>query len=181
MRIPAGVAIALWLVVSPLALGKSKAIHVFVALCDNQHQGIVPVPKQLGNGDDPANNLYWGALYGTKAFLKRSKDWTVVATQKRPSEQVLERVIFRHSAGQAYLVADAYRGCEIKKAVGDFLDAAGEPAGADAERALPSGRHIDLVVDLSPPASAVGLLIRIEKAGTGHFVLEDWTEKGGRR
>jgi len=109
MRIPACIAIALWLIVSPIAQGQSKAIHVFVALCDNEHQGIVPVPKTLGNGDDPANNLYWGALYGTKAFLKRSKDWTLVATQKRPSDTVLERVVFKHSTGHAYLVADAYR------------------------------------------------------------------------
>jgi hypothetical protein len=124
MRIPAYLAVAIWLIVWPVAQGKSKAIHVFVALCDNQHQGIVPVPKTLGNGDDPANNLYWGALYGTKAFLKRSKDWTLVATEKRPSEQVLERVILKHNAGQAYLVADASRGREIKKAVQDFLNAA---------------------------------------------------------
>lgn len=138
MRIPASIAIALWLVVSPVAQGQSKAIHVFVALCDNEHQGIVPAPKTLGNGDDPANNLYWGALYGTKAFLKRSKDWTLVATEKQPSEQVLERVVFKHAAGRAYLVADAYRGREIKKAVQDFLDAAAGknptmlPCGADS-------------------------------------------------
>ncbi|RYD88183.1 MAG: hypothetical protein EOP54_27665 [Sphingobacteriales bacterium] len=27
-----------------------KVIHVFVALCDNKYQGIVPVPKAIGNG-----------------------------------------------------------------------------------------------------------------------------------
>jgi len=27
-----------------------KTIHVFVALCDNVNQGIVPVSKSLGNG-----------------------------------------------------------------------------------------------------------------------------------
>lgn len=30
-----------------------RTIHVFVALCDNEHQGIVPVPEIFGNGDDP--------------------------------------------------------------------------------------------------------------------------------
>jgi len=35
-----------------------RTIHVFVALCDNEHQGIVPVPEIFGNGDDPANNLF---------------------------------------------------------------------------------------------------------------------------
>ena len=28
-----------------------RTIHVFVALCDNVHQGIVPVSKTLGNGE----------------------------------------------------------------------------------------------------------------------------------
>jgi hypothetical protein len=28
----------------------SKAIHIFVALCDNKYQGIVPVPAKIGNG-----------------------------------------------------------------------------------------------------------------------------------
>ncbi len=102
----------------------ARTIHVFVALCDNKNQGIVPVPEKLGNGEDPANNLYWGALYGTKAFLRRSRDWTLVTTEKNPSEDVLERAIFKRKAGGAYVVADAYRGIRIKKAVEDFLAAA---------------------------------------------------------
>ena len=66
-----------------LAFSKSdedavKTIHVFVALCDNDNQGIVPVPSKLGNGQDPKNNLYWGALYGVKTHFKNSKDWTLV-------------------------------------------------------------------------------------------------------
>jgi len=38
---------------------KLETIHVFVSLCDNAKQGILPVPKTLGNGQDPKNNLYW--------------------------------------------------------------------------------------------------------------------------
>lgn len=30
----------------------TRTVHVFVALADNQYQGIVPVPPKLGNGDD---------------------------------------------------------------------------------------------------------------------------------
>ncbi len=123
MRASMYIAIVLGLVVCPAAQGKSRSIHVFVALCDNEHQGIVPVPKKLGDGDDPANNLYWGALYGTKAFLKRSKDWTLLASQKRPSELILERAVFKHATKDAYLVADAYRGAEIKRAVQGFVNA----------------------------------------------------------
>lgn len=112
------------LMVSATAQERTRSIHVFVALCDNEHQGIVPVPEKLGNGDDPGNNLYWGALYGTKTFLKKSKNWTIVATKKKPSDEVLERVVFRHTATRTYLVADAYRGLKIKNAVEDFLNAA---------------------------------------------------------
>src|SRR5512134_3650856 len=100
---------ALYVLLAPLlalAAGtqeQARTIHVFVALCDNEHQGIVPVPQKLGNGDDPNNNLYWGALYGTKTFLKKSKNWKVVATQKKPTEDILERVIFKHAATRTYL------------------------------------------------------------------------------
>jgi len=110
--------------VSAAAQETTRAVHVFVALCDNEHQGIVPVPEKLGNGDDPANNLYWGALYGTKTFLKKTKNWTIVATKKKPSDEILERVVFKHKATHTYLVADAYRGRKIKNAVQDFLSAA---------------------------------------------------------
>ncbi len=40
-----------------------RTIHVFVALADNQNQGIVPVPAALGNGEDPERNLYWGSAF----------------------------------------------------------------------------------------------------------------------
>src|ERR1700733_9726445 len=55
-----------------------KCIHVFVALCDNKYQGIIPVPAAIGNGQDPENNLYWGGDYGARTFFKRSKDWKLV-------------------------------------------------------------------------------------------------------
>jgi hypothetical protein len=104
--------------------GSQWTIHVFVALCDNEHQGIVPVPKRLGKGDDPAHNLYWGAMYGVKTFFRKSQDWTLVTTQNNPSKEVLERIVFKHKTAHAYLVADAYRGDQIKKAVADSLRAA---------------------------------------------------------
>ncbi|MFC1601223.1 hypothetical protein ACFL34_02625 [Candidatus Sumerlaeota bacterium] len=106
------------------ASATSKTIHVFVALCDNESQGIVPVPPKLGNGNDPANNLYWGALYGVKAYLRRSPEWTLVSSRDNPTSNVLERCVFRHRSGSAYLIADAYRGSTIKQTVQDFLHAA---------------------------------------------------------
>jgi hypothetical protein len=53
----------------------AKVIHVLVALCDNENQGIVPVPAFLGNGEDTARNLYWGAAYGVKTYFGKSANW----------------------------------------------------------------------------------------------------------
>lgn len=100
-------------------------IHVVVALCDNKYQGIVPVPARIGNGDDLIDNLYWGADYGVKSYFRRLKDWKLVQSVKNPAPKILERVIFRKSSGGAVLVADAYRGREIKAATEDFVSFAG--------------------------------------------------------
>ena len=93
-----------------------------VALCDNVNQGIVPVPKSLGNGQDAKNNLYWGAGYGVKTFFKNSKEWTLVKTIVNPKDNILERLLFRHKATNTYLLADAYDGAKIKNATIDVLE-----------------------------------------------------------
>lgn len=100
-----------------------KTIQVFVALCDNVNQGIVPVSKKLGNGQDPYSNLYWGALYGVKTHFKRSKDWTLISTKKTPEKHILERVLFKHNTTETYLLADAYDGKYIKQTTINFLEA----------------------------------------------------------
>lgn len=107
-----------------------RTVHVFVALADNQHQGIVPVPAKLGNGEDAEHNLYWGSAYGVKTFFTRSAEWKQVTCGGKPKAEILERCIFRLRAANVYLVADAYRGVEIKQAILDFLDSA---AGDGAE------------------------------------------------
>ena len=123
-----------------------RVVHVFVALADNQHQGIVPVPARLGNGLDPARNLYWGAAAGVKTFFSRSQDWVSIRCLPKPKIEVLERCIFRHRASNVYLVADAYRGDEIRQAILDFFDAA---AGANPE-----------TIDASTPGQAVSITSR---------------------
>jgi hypothetical protein len=100
----------------------AKIIHVFVALCDNKYQGIVKVPERIGNGQDPANNLYWGAGFGVKSFLKKQPHWQLISSGyiEQPFK-VLERCVFKHKTQNAYLVADAYDGREIKQCTIDFL------------------------------------------------------------
>ncbi len=107
-----------------------RSVHVFVALADNQSQGIIPVPAKLGNGEDPEHNLYWGSAYGVKTFFARSSEWERVACGEKPKAEVLERCVFKHRATNVYLVADAYRGREIRQAILDFLSSA---AGDDPE------------------------------------------------
>lgn len=99
---------------------RAKVIHVFVALCDNVNQGIVKVPEKIGNGQDPANNLYWGAAYGVKSYFKKQSDWLFVKSYKK-SDIVLERCLFKHKTQNVYLIADAYDGLYIKQSTIDFL------------------------------------------------------------
>lgn len=117
---------ALFLCIPRCVCGQTKprVIHVFVALADNAHQGIVPVSRALGNGDDPAHNLYWGAAFGVRTFFRSSPDWRESWHVQNPYRAVLERSVFEHRTQNAVIVADAYRGSEIKQAVTDFLSAA---------------------------------------------------------
>jgi len=110
--------------VSAFGQTSPRTIHVFVALCDNEHQGIVPVPSKIGNGEDPKNNLYWGALYGLKTYFRKSNDWKLIENVQKTKDVVLERCVFKHEKRNVYLVADAYRGREIRQTVVDFLDSA---------------------------------------------------------
>ena len=125
-----------------------RTVHVFVALCDNKYQGIVPVPAKIGNGQDPTNNLYWGAAYGVKTFFSKSNEWKVVETQKHPAEHILERILFRHKTRNVYLLADAYDGKFIKQTTIDFLLAcSGEGiVSADSRsKEIPFGGASDLL------------------------------------
>lgn len=102
----------------------TKTIHVYVALCDNKYQGIVPVPERIGNGQNPNTNLYWGCGYGVRSFFKlKTKDWELVRTFKPNNPKILERVLFKHVKQDVYLLADAYDGKHIKTCTEDFLKA----------------------------------------------------------
>jgi len=100
---------------------EAKVVHVFVALCDNKNQGIVPVPEKLGNGEDLENNLYWGARYGVKSFYKSEKDWKLIHSSLNINEFILERVVFWNHKKKTYLVADAYKGSKIKKSIENLI------------------------------------------------------------
>jgi hypothetical protein len=119
MRLPL---IIFFTLISLQAYNQTRFIHVLVALCDNDNQGIVPVPKKIGNGQDPANNLYWGCGFGVKTFIKKQTDWKFIKQIDHPTKQIYERLIFKHKDSLIYLVADAYDGAKIKQTVTDFLN-----------------------------------------------------------
>lgn len=99
-----------------------KTIHIFVALCDNENQGIVPVPSHLGNGSDLRGNLYWGSAYGIRTYFRRSDEWKHIKDYK-VNNTILQRSIFQHRQAKYFLVADAYDGAFMKRTVEDFLQA----------------------------------------------------------
>jgi len=115
-------------------------IHVFVALCDNVHQGIVPVSATLGNGDDAQRNLYWGAAFGVKTFFSKHKNWEVVDCETGPDDGqfIIERCVFKRRDREVFLVADAYRGSEIQRATQTFLQAASGYPGETLSRSVGS-------------------------------------------
>jgi hypothetical protein len=55
--------------IAKAAPAPTKRIHLFIALCDNASQGIQPVNKKIGNGDDPESNLYWGCDDGANSYF----------------------------------------------------------------------------------------------------------------
>ena len=116
--------LAALLALPALSFGQApKTVHVFVALCDNVNQGIVPVPASLGNGQEPHSNLYWGALYGVKTFFKRSQQWELVQSWKAPEDKILERLLFRHKTSGTFMLADAWDGAHIQPCMAQFVAA----------------------------------------------------------
>jgi len=107
------------------------------------------VPAALGNGDDPDHNLYWGAAFGVRIFFRKSTDWQQVGEAAHPNEYIIERVYFRHKTSGTYLLADAYRGSEIKKALADFFSAAaGQEAPIRFDGPKEGPIHVDKKADL---------------------------------
>jgi hypothetical protein len=105
-------------------------VHIFVALADNEHQGIVPAPAALGNGGDPIPHLCWGAVFGVKTAFQTSRDWEPIPPGPSQKAAVLDRCVFRHRKQNVIVVSDANEGGHIREAVIDFLPAA---AGSNAE------------------------------------------------
>ena len=149
-----------------------KIIHVYVALCDNDSQGIVPVPKKIGNGNDPDNNLYWGCGYGVRHFFKTSADWQMISKSKNPRKHILERCVYKHRKHNTYMVAEAYRGAKIKDCTIDFFNSA---SGNNTDTAMVTVNKQPLQLDLN----TASLICYVGHDGLMDFELPSYPEKKG--
>ena len=156
-----------------LAEGKPVVVHVVVALCDNVHQGIVPVPEALGDGQDPGSNLYWGALYGVRTYLSRSAQWTRVHLGRPEDRRVLERIVLYtemdrdRRAVPVYIVADAWDGAQIREAMAAYFEMT---AGRSAESVTVKHEHETIALSAG---GASHLVAYVGHNGLMDFSLEE--------
>ncbi|HQU82665.1 MAG TPA: hypothetical protein PKY59_06060 [Pyrinomonadaceae bacterium] len=144
-----------------------KVVHVLVALCDNENQGIVPVPAFLGDGEDPKKNLYWGAAFGVKTYFGKSRNWQKLAEIENPKENVLQRIVFKHKTQNVYLVADAYRGSKMKETIDDFFAAV---SGKQRENVEINGAKLQIL-------GSANLVAFVGHNGLMDFKLENQPKK----
>jgi hypothetical protein len=124
-------------IAADLASGRPLVATIFVALCDNDTQGIVKVKnRRICLGDDPDHNLYWATAGGLAAVL-RSAGWQRVSIDYFAQGDLAVKAIWRKrlapggalrarailSRFDAYIVGLGYRGSEIRKAMTDYLQA----------------------------------------------------------
>lgn len=129
-----------------IAAGRPVVIQLSVALADNKHQEIVPVPEAIGDGQNAGTNLYWGASYGVKTYMTRDAGWTKLADFEVEDIRILERIVLTKSflrQGRrvtAYLVADAWDGRFIRDTVEQFM---AYNAGNDAFQVQAGGKLLN--------------------------------------
>lgn len=111
----------LMLLLTSMSSRAERIVHVLVALCDNQYQGIVKVPAGIGNGQNARTNLYWGAGYGVKTHFDRATEWQRLTCDPAAEAHILDRAVWKHRDSAVYIVAEAYDGRNIREATEDLL------------------------------------------------------------
>lgn len=61
-----------------------------------------------------------------KTHFKKSKDWALIKTLNSNNSQVMERILFKNTTTNTYLLAETYDGRYIKQTTIDFLKAASD-------------------------------------------------------
>lgn len=139
--------------IKDIAAGNPLVATLYVALCDNDSQGIVPVRnRSICNGDDPIRNMYWNGN-GIAGYLK-GHGWKKVHTIRKPEAPILIEEVWKKTmfSGKmlrqkgapkrfvAYVVAKAYRGSRIHDAMRDYLTAVND----DNDEPLTLSNQVDI-------------------------------------
>lgn len=105
------------------AFGAPKRVAVFVALCDNATQGIIPVPAKIGDGNKPDDNLYWGCSESVPACLRGSAAWRQLKKETPTDPRILERRVFTDTTGTMVVTVEGWRGSDIGLCLSAFENA----------------------------------------------------------
>jgi hypothetical protein len=120
-----------------LKAGKPMVVTAYVALCDNDSQGIIPTRnRSICMGDYPEKNLYWASSGGLKGHLT-NQGWKRVLYQKSQTDKIAVTGVWtrrlpvtgalreRGITGSVpvYIVGLGYRGTRIHDAMVDYLHA----------------------------------------------------------
>ena len=130
-----------------------RHVEVFVCLCDNDHQAIAPVEKAIGNGLDPAGNLYWGCSDGLSSYFKRSKKWKLIETLKPKESGILVTLKFKHHTGKTTLTAHAYRGDRMRDCLEEFYAKTRDAGKDDLVAFIGHNGMMDNIVTIPEPAA----------------------------
>jgi hypothetical protein len=134
-------------IATDLRAGAALRVQIYVALCDNDSQGIVPVKnRRICDGEAPEQNLYWRTGGGIASYLQAQRYRTLeyselsagpIAIRARFAKELPAGASLR-AQGIARVPVEvtalAYRGAHIASAMFDFVRAVhAEPAtGRDA-------------------------------------------------
>jgi len=135
-----------------LASGRPLVVQVHVPLCDND---IIRCGNAgLGDGDNPATNLYWATSGGFKGWFRTTVGWKQVERSRPARAQVLERIVWKRTVSPSrrwrklgvrkpfdlYVVALAWRGQAIADAIDRYV--ADLYGAKDAPLVLPDGKTL---------------------------------------
>ena len=147
-------------VVEDLAAGKTLVVEVHVPLCDNTI--IACGNAKLGDGNNPATNLYWSTTPGFgQWFQRKGSGWTRVSIEKKDTgdKDVLEKHTYRRTittpaawrkrgVGKQYtleVVVRAWRGSAIDRALAAYAaDVSGKGTNAQLVAFVGHNRLMDL-------------------------------------
>jgi len=107
----------------------------------------------MKNGDDPYANLYWGCMDGLAVHFKKTGNWKPVKSESDFSKAILRRLSFKHVTGDIELVAEAYKGSEMRTCLIDFEKAA---AAGEFDLVAYIGHNALMDFALEPPATVKG-------------------------